>query len=223
MKELRPGKEDDELIYNDEGGNDERGGKNETDRPDRRSAWRCWLRMWATPLVGFKLMKQSRLKASDMESALFYPLAALCAVGAFADKFYYIDVTVSQCLTDATCKFVAFFVAYFLTFPLARLLMRRDCVEKVDTPFGHCYVAALLSTLCLFMFLYECLPFLEVLLAFTPAYTIYLSYKGLSVFNLPEQRKISTWVALVLLITALPFLIYQLMCILLPDNIVTMS
>ena len=101
--------------------------------------------------------------------------------------------------------------------------MRRDCAEKMDTPFGHCYVAALLSTLCLFLFLYECLPFLEVLLAFTPAYTIYLSYKGMSLFNLPEQRRISTWVALVLLIVALPFLVFQLMGILLPDNIVSKS
>lgn len=222
MKEQGSRKEEDEFTYNDEGGNDQGGSQEEVNHSGDRSAWRCWLRMWATPLAGFKLMKHGNLGPGNMESAVFYPLAALCAVGAFAGKFYY-GASVSVCLIDGICKFVAFFVAYFLVFPLGRLLMRRDCAEKVDTPFAHCYVAALLATLCLFLFLYECLPFLEALLAFTPAYTIYLSYKGLSVFNLPAQRKIYTWVVLVLLITALPFLIFQLMGILLPDNIVSMS
>lgn len=209
---------DDDLVYNDEQEENASGEK----KPHGPSAWSCWLRMWATPLNGFKRMKYGRLKAVDMESAIFYPMIALCSLGAFADKFYF-GATVSHCLIDGTCKFVVFFVAYFLTFPLSRLLMRRDCAEKMDTPFGHCYVAALLSTLCLFLFLYECLPFLEVLLSFTPAYTIYLSYKGMSLFNFPEQRRISTWVALVLLIVALPFLVFQLMGILLPDNIVSKS
>ena len=139
---------DDDLVYNDEQEENASGEK----KPHGPSAWSCWLRMWATPLNGFKRMKYGRLKAVDMESAIFYPMIALCALGAFADKFYF-GATVSHCLIDGTCKFVAFFVAYFLTFPLSRLLMRRDCAEKMDTPFGHCYVAALLSTLCLFLFL----------------------------------------------------------------------
>lgn len=218
MKEEKP-ESDDALTYNAEEEAPSQAPEREK-KPEGPSAWRCWLRMWTTPLAGFKRMKYGRLKPADMEGSVFFPMIALAAIGAFADKFYF-DASVSHCLISATCKFVAFFVAYFLTFPLARLFMRRDCAEKADTPFGHCYVAALLSTLCLFLFLYECLPFLEVLLAFTPAYTIYLSYKGLSLFNFPEQRKISSWVALVLLVIALPLLVFQLMEIILPANIVS--
>lgn len=184
----------------------------------RRGAWRSWLRVWATPLAGWKAMRQQRLSPAAMESSVFYPLAALAALGAFARKFYFPNVSVSSCLIEATCVFVAFFATYFLTFPIARLLMRQDCAKKVDSPFGHCYVAGLLATLEFFFFLYECLPFLEVILAATPAYTIYLSYKGIPALRIPSQRRISTWVALILLILSLPFLVYELLGIMLPPQ-----
>lgn len=215
--------EEETVEYNDEeaeGG--ENGADNDEKHPFRNKKygpWVLWLRLWATPQAAWKLMRQQRLSPSLMESAVFYPLVALASAGSFARKFYLPETTLSSCLIEATCIFVAFFAAYFMVIPLSRLLMRRDCAKKVDTPFGRCYAASLMSTLALFLFLYESLPHLQELIAFTPAYTVYLSFKGKSEFKVPQQRSISTWVALLLLITLLPVLLYELLGIMLPANI----
>lgn len=215
--------EEDNLYYNGDDKDNESvpSGNEQAPEPRKASAWKSWLRVLTTPLKGWKMIKASRMKSSEMETSVFYPLVALASLGAFASKFYFPDaVSVSDCLIEATCIFVAFFSSYFLAFPLAKLLMRKDCAKRIDTQYGHCYVASLMSTLAVFFFLYECLPFLEVLIAFTPAYTIYLSFKGMEPFRVPENRRISTWVALIMMIIALPIIAYQLLGMLLPANIV---
>lgn len=218
---MKEGKEDTEetLLYTE---NDSVGHIDDDKRGGRVSPgpWRCWLRLWGTPLAGWKTIRHTKLPAAAMESSVFYPLSALASAAAFARKFYFPDTTVAECLIAATCIFVAFFAAYFMVFPLARLLLRRDCADRIDTPFGHCYVSSLMASLALFYFLYECMPFLEVVLAFTPAYTVYIAYKGMSVFRIPESKRILAWVVLILLTVGLPILLYQSLEMLLPANII---
>lgn len=190
-------------------------------KPTRRPrAWVCWLRMWGAPLAAFKEMRNNRLPAAAMEQEVFYPLLALAAAGAFAFLFYFgSESTVASCLISAVTIFVSCFASYFLVFPFCRLLLRGDCARRIDTPFGHCYVAALMATLPLYYFLYELMPMFEAIFVFTPAYTIYLAVKGFPTLNIPEQRRTSTLVGLLLLIIALPIIIYELLGILLPSGI----
>lgn len=214
-------KDDDLLEYIAESDAEGAEGSGRHDDGDKGGggALRLWLRIWATPLAAWKAIRNSKVKPSAFETEVFYPILALVAAGSFARKFYFPDTSIAQCLIIATCTFVAFFASYFTLFPIVRILMRKDCSTRIDSDFGHCYVVSLLSTLAFFFFLYECLPFFETFLSFTPAYTLYLSYKGISVLRIPQQRRMSTWVVLVLLVIALPFLFYELMMLMLPSDI----
>lgn len=183
---------------------------------ERPSALIIWLRIWATPLTGFKSLRKYRLPHSLMEAEVLYPTLALTAMGAFVRKFYFPDISISACLIMAISIFISFFITYFLIFPISHLLMRKDIAGKIDTSLGHNYVAALMATLAVFFFIYECLPFLEVLLAFTPAYTIYLSYKGLPVLNFPQSLRTTTWIILIFMMIALPLIIYEVLGMIMP-------
>ncbi len=175
------------------------------------SPWLLWWRVWITPLAGWKRMHASKLKPASLASAVYYPLIALAALGAFANLYYRPgEYDVARALTDATCVFVTFFVSYFAFVPCCRLIMRKNCSSRFDNDFGRCYALSLLATLTFFYFLYELMPFLEPVLAFAPAYTLFLSYKGVTTLRIPQEKMMSTWAFAVILIIALPFAIREI-------------
>lgn len=207
-----------ENVENTEYINEPDQGKDKDPKPGKPHPWRYWFTVLATPLAGWKRIRNSRMPVAAMEQTVLYPLIALAAVCAFAGKFYY-AAPLELCLYKATCNFVALFASYFLIFPLSKLCLAKDYYKRVDSSFGHCYVAILLSTLALFYSLYQCLPTVADIIMFTPAYTIYLAYKGIGVLNFPEKNRIMSWLALIAFIIFLPFFLYDVMEWMLPSNI----
>lgn len=180
----------------------------------RRNAWLLWLRVMGTPAEGWRRMAKSELKPEALASAVFYPLVALASASVFMAFFYEVEVNLSNVLMAATKVFLALFLSYFAFIPLCRLLMKRDSWERFDTDFGKCYALTLLSTMALYAAIDECIPILEPVMAFAPAYTAYVSFKGITIFKLPDDHLVSSWVMSAIIVIATPILFLQLFTIL---------
>jgi hypothetical protein len=180
------------------------------------SAWLLWLRLWLTPKEAWRLIKKSKLRPETFASSCYYPILALTAIATFSQMFFDVDAKISDLLKEATIIFISFFMSYFAYFPIARLFMNKESFKRFDTDFGKCYVMMLLSTLAVFYLLYECLPFMEVIIAFMPVYTFFLAYQGMDSLRIAKEKSSTVWVMAALLVVLLPTAIYQLFKLIMP-------
>ncbi len=189
-----------------------------TENEGTPSAWALWGRVWLTPKEAWRIMRKSELKPGKLASSCFYPLIAIAAASAFAQLVYDIDADAkfSNVLQEAIIVYVAFFMSYFAYFPITRLFMSKECTAKFNTDFGKCYVMTLLSTLAVFYTIWQWLPFIEVVLAFLPAYTIYMSYQGIEFLRIPKGKTATVWTISFLCIIALPLWLYKILKFIMP-------
>lgn len=180
----------------------------------RRSLWGLWFRVMGTPAEGWRRMESSATKPEALAAAVFYPLTALASASVFMAYAYEMDVDLSNVLMKATFVFLAFFLSYFAFIPLCRLLMKRDSRERFDTDFGKCYALSLLCSMALYTTIEEVVPILEPIMAFAPAYTAYVSFKGIKMLKLPDENLVSSWVMSAIIVIATPLLFMQLFTIL---------
>lgn len=184
--------------------------------PKQHSPIAILLSLMTNPTDGWKKLRRSPFSPEEMASRCLYPLCAMAALSKFADLIYPGDATISGSLIGALIIFMSFFFGYFIIGPIAKILLPKDTKAFTETPFAKKFFMAMLSSLAIFLTVYECVPMLQPILVFLPLWTIYLISKG-SRFVKATQSK-PTAVAGILSIVTIgsPLLIYWLFDIVLP-------
>lgn len=175
-----------------------------------------FLKMFVSPVNGWKSVKSAALRSEDVAARLFYPSLALISVGEFLKLIYNHALTVTELLQDAVITFVAFFAGYFSILFLVDFIFAKDVRAKITTEFGKTYILMNLTTLVIFYLVYEIIPLAAPVLVFTPIYTLYIIIKGAKCLRVPEHSFTSTICKLTALIIGVPMLIYYIFDALMP-------
>lgn len=175
-----------------------------------------FLKVFVSPINGWKKLKAAELKPEDVSSKLFYPVIALISACEFFELFYNIEIPVTELLQDAIVTFVAFFAGYFSILFLTDFLFKKEVRPKLTTNFAKNFILFNLTTLALFYMIYELIPMAGPILVFTPIYTLYLIIKGAKSLRIPEDRFSMSIFKLSALIIGIPIIIYNLFSMILP-------
>lgn len=173
------------------------------------------LEMMMNPVSGWKKIRRARLTPEKVASGCFYPLIGIAAASCFMECVYESAVTLSMGMVNAVKVFISLFFGNFVVLMAMRIFLRGEYKSVPDTTFGKEYVMMLLSTLALFLTLYECLPMIGPILVFLPLWTIYLAIRGIRFFRFPEEKQ-SLWTTLICLsLLGAPIGVYYIFDILL--------
>lgn len=163
-------------------------------------------KIMSTPVEGWKSFRRLKLKPEAVASGCFYPLAALAAVSKFAGMYYDSSQDVHASVLGAFGIFISFFFGYFTSLLGARLLLPVVVKENLPKEVARGYIMINMSTLAIFMTLYNCLPMLEPIVVFMPLWTIYLIFKGVKILRVPKEKTAVTECILTLCIIGAPLL-----------------
>lgn len=158
--------------------------------------------MMFNPVEGWKKIRRSRLSTDAVGRGCFFPLLGLLAISCFAPLIYEETATLNSCTMEAVKMFVALFFGYYLVLALERTLMPLKFRQTLaGTDFGKCFVMYCLSTLAIFLTIYEALPMVQPVVVFLPIWTIYLAARGARFFKFPEEKNglLTTMVCIYLL------------------------
>lgn len=140
------------------------------------------------PVNGWKHLRRSRIAPEKLGSGLFYPLAAISSASCFIECLYDSRVTLSMAMISAVKVFIALFFGYFVSLMGIKIFMIKGYKDIAETPYCKEIVMLLLSTLGIFVLLYNCLPMIGPVICFLPLWTIYLGIKGSRFFRFPEDK-----------------------------------
>lgn len=188
-------------------------------RPKKRryhSPWSIFIRLFYSPLTGWKQLKNSAYSPDRTASKVFYPLVALASLGQFASKIYYPSQSLGYLLQSAVGIFISFFIGYFLVVVLCRSFLPADAKTKIDTPYGRKWLQYLMATLTLFFTIYELCPVLEPLLVFAPIFTVYLALRGVRFLRIKEASDNLVGWTVGLLCIVIPYGIYYVFDAIMP-------
>ncbi|MCM1291665.1 MAG: hypothetical protein NC201_05725 [Prevotella sp.] len=180
------------------------------------SVWGVLIRLFVSPLNGWKRLKNSRLTPEKVASGMFYPLISVASLSVFADKFYSGERSLSLLLERAIGVFVSFFAGYYIVLILCKMILPGDAKQKIESRYGKMWLEYLISTLTIFYILYEILPVLEPILFFTPIMTLYLAIKGVRFLRLEDGGESATGWTAGLLSVAVPYGINYLFEVIVP-------
>lgn len=161
------------------------------------------LRTLLTPIEGWKAIRRSKITPESFAAGCFYPLIAFASVSEFCGLIYGEDISVSTLLVKALLVFLAFFLGYFGTLVVGRLLIPEGN-RILDEKFGKVFVMNVISTLAVFFILLMALPMLEPILVFLPLWTIYVICRGTRFLRFREGKEASSTCILCFLVIGMP-------------------
>lgn len=175
-----------------------------------------FLKVFISPIAGWKSLKVARLKAEHFSSKLFYPIVALISAFEFFQLFYNAKLSVTTLLQDAVVTFVAFYAGYYSILFLSEFLFKKEIRASLMSDFGKIYIMINLMTLALFYLVFELIPMAGPILVFTPIYTLYLIIKGAKTLRLPDEYFSASILKLSALIIGMPIVIYYFFNLIMP-------
>lgn len=182
----------------------------------RSSVFMMFFKIMFNPVEGWKSMRRSGISVDNMLSACFYPLLAILALSKFSDYFYSVNVSLTQVITEAIVAFVAFFLAYFCIPVILSWVLPQETAEKFETKYGKQYTLVALSSLVLFSIVTDLLPMLWPILIFLPIWTLYIMFKGVRFFKLPQNQEMKFYILASAAVIALPLLIDYVLNLIMP-------
>lgn len=189
-------------------GSDEEEDSSEEDNPEaskeRLSPIAVLFKTMFTPVEGWKALRRGKFKTDEIASRCFYPLIALAAVSDIAQMFYEAHYSFGNWAVDGLITFITFFFGYFTVILLGGTILPKKSRGMMKTDLGKQFVMICMSTLALFWVLLQLLPMIDPVLVFLPLWTIYLIFKGVRVYRVPDGVKNSTTGYLCLLIILVP-------------------
>ena len=197
--------EEESEEYNYEEELEETEGLNE--EPASNSAFLLLINILINPIEGWKKLRREAKTPESIQSECFYPLLAVLAICKFAVLFYYPRTSLSEVLVEAVSAFVSYFFGYYCILLILKQITQRKIGEQLLDNFGKNFILISLSSLCLFNIFTELLPMLWPILIFLPIWTIYIIFKGIKFFKLPENGIIKYTFIIGLTIIAIPLLL----------------
>ncbi|MDE6272211.1 MAG: hypothetical protein K2M31_04305 [Muribaculaceae bacterium] len=188
------------------------------DEPHRKSsAIGLLIAMMLNPIEGWKRIRRQKTSPEVPARNCFFPLVALAAVSCFMECVYNSATNLSMAIVEAVKIFVALFFGNFLGLAFVKMVMPNNQKKIADSDYGKKYMMYLLSTLAIFFILYECLPMVGPVIAFTPLWTVYLAMRGAKFFRFPEEKKNLLTALMCIIVVGAPFIVYSVFDIFLPN------
>lgn len=156
------------------------------------------------PVEGWKEIRRSHYSVEQWGSGCFYPLSALCAVSAFAERLYNPNAALEEMLKSGVSNFVAYFFGYFIITLIVGSAFGGKGGEGLSSRFGRVFVMVSLSSMALFTSACNFLPMLEPVLVFLPLWTTYIIYKGCKFLRIEDRNKALTMILMSFLIIGMP-------------------
>ena len=210
--------EDENYLENDEDNEDDEDNNNDNGNK-KSSPLKLLFSMMLNPIEGWKNIRRRDLSVERTSGQCFIPLAALAACACFMECIYNSATTLSMAMIEGVKVFVALFFGNFLALALEKMMLPKDYKDISDSVFGKKYMMYLMSTMAIFMILYELLPMIGPIIAFTPLWTIYLAMRGAKFFRFPAEKRNLLTALVCMIVVASPFAVYWIFDILLPSGI----
>ena len=186
------------------------------ERKSRKTTFALLFKIMFNPVEGWKSLRRSRNNIESLQGGCFYPILALLAVSHFAEFFYSVNATLSSVMTQAVVTFVAFFFSFFCIQLILSWVMPKELISAFDNTYGKEYILISLSTLALFSIITNILPMLWPILIFLPIWTLYIMFKGVRFFKLPEKYEMKFFVVSSASVIGMPLLIDWILNTILP-------
>lgn len=171
------------------------------------SPFMALLKILINPVNGWKSFRRKKWSPEYVARDCFYPLLAVAAALRYIMLFFFdghSDVTTA--LTSAVVVFITFFFGYYVVTLLSSLLMPSGCSEIFKTDDGKKFVMMNISSLVLFLIIYELLPMLTAITVFLPLWTIYIVCRGMRFMHIPKEKENSATGMACVLILGIPAL-----------------
>ncbi|MCH5238116.1 MAG: hypothetical protein J1E95_10020 [Muribaculaceae bacterium] len=179
--------------------------------------FRLMLKVMFAPVQGWKTLRREAATPEFFQTGCFYPLLALLALSQFADFFYSSRITLSSVITAGVIAFVSYFFGYFSVLSFLRIVFPKEIGEYFENNYGKVYIMLSMSTLVLFSIFTNLLPMLWPVLIFLPLWTIYIMYRGIRFFKLPESYTLKFTIFSCVSVIGFPLLIDWALNALLPN------
>lgn len=206
---------EDEEEYDEDIDKDDNEKENHHKKP---SPLKLLFSMMLNPVEGWKNIRRKGLSVDQTSSQCFIPFVALAACSCFMECIYNSATTLSMAMIEGVKVFVGLFFGNFLALAATKMLMPKNYKDIAVSSFGKKYMMYLMSTLAIFMILYEFLPMIGPIIAFTPLWTIYLAMRGAKFFRFPEEKRNLLTAVMCMIVVASPFAVYWIFDILLPTG-----
>lgn len=203
-------KEEAPLTYNIDDTAAEAPAQAPVQQPSLRHPVMSLLKLMATPVQGWKDLKNQKFSSLEAATRCFWPLLILSSITSYIGPFLDVTMTWTDTILKSLGIFMTFLLSNYAILVGAKILLPKSEKKRLDTAFGHVFVMTCLSSLMLAVILWNLLPMLTPLLVFMPIYTIYLVVRGAKYLRIsPEALQTST-IRLCVLILGMPMLFYWL-------------
>lgn len=194
--------------------------EDEEDQEDIKSLspLRILFKTLLTPVEGWKALRRADFQTDMFASKCFYPLTAAASVSCVSSVFFEANKSISDWAIDGLITFIAFFFGYFSILLLGDIILPKASKSILKKEVGKQFVMLSLSSLALFDIFFNLVPMLSPVLVFLPIWTIYIIFKGVRVFRVPENVASSTTGLLCLLTIGIPLFWQWLLSLLLINN-----
>lgn len=165
------------------------------------------LQIMFNPVEGWKKLRRSKISVDNIQTGCFYPLLSFLAISKFTEFFYSVNVSLSKVVSEAVIAFVAYFFGFFCIRMILSWILPEDISKKTESVFGNDFFLISLSSQALFSILMDLFPMIGPILFFLPIWTLYIMFKGVRFFKLPQKYEMKFYVLSVISVIGVPLLI----------------
>ena len=180
---------------------------------------RCWsilLKTLANPIEGWKNLRRDNIPNEVFSASLFYPIIAIASISEFVPLLYGSSDSITQILLKALAAFLSLFFGYFSVIAIGGIILPKPVTEVLHNPFGKEFVMLSISSLALFLTVFNIFPMFDAVFVFLPLWTLYIICRGVRFFRVPKDKESKIQIFLCFMILGLPCLWYWLCGILFP-------
>lgn len=154
--------------------------------------WSLMAKIMISPIEGWKDLRRNKITPDSVGFGLFLPIVTIAALSDFILLIYDPHIEVLKVIFNCIITFVSFFIGYFISGFLAKLLLPSPVKPLPFSNFGKCMAMISIATLALFHVLGELLPIFEPIFYFLPLWTVYIIVKGMKFVRISENRSTYT-------------------------------
>lgn len=173
--------------------------------------WSLVPRIMAMPGSGWKRLRDHGPLPEVALVRFLLPLCVLSGVAEFFVYLYQVQLSFADILVSAVIQFCSFFLGYFLSLLMLKVLMPKDAEGFVETQYAKLMIMTGIGTLALFHVVFMALPMFDFVLEFLPLWTVYILYEAMRQKKVSESKQLYATGAVCFTVISAPFIIEWLL------------
>lgn len=181
----------------------------EDDEDDRKryTMWSIMPVAMVNPQLGWSRARDEGPTPEIATLRFFIPICIFAALADFLIYLYPGQYTFPGVLVGSVVTLCSFFIGYYLSLVLTRLLLRKHSKSLPATDYGKLLIMGSTATLAFFHILMRAFPMFDFILEFLPLWTIYLVFEGIRQDHHDQEYSIFSIGMVCLIIICSPILI----------------